>query len=133
MMGTKRGLSGSVVAFSMSRLSPNQLTVRKIESLKSGAHCDGGNLWITVTEKSRLWSIRFKSPVTGKRREMGIGPARDVPLAKARAAADAARQLIRDGVDPIEHRKKVRADNLPPVIRTFKEVADKYAAEQTPG
>jgi integrase len=109
------------------------MTVRKIESLKPGAYCDGGNLWITVTEKSRVWSIRFKSPVTGKRREMGIGPSRDVPLAKARAAAEAARQLLRDGIDPIDQRKKVRAENAPKIVRTFKDVAEKYVEEQTPG
>jgi hypothetical protein len=54
----------------MSRLSPNQMTVKKVESLKDGVHSDGGNLYMTVEGKTRRWSIRYKSPITGKRREM---------------------------------------------------------------
>jgi integrase len=54
----------------------------------------------------------------GKRREMGLGPLRDVPLAKARERAAEARQKLADGLDPIAAR-----DNKPRVM-TFGEVAD---------
>lgn len=57
----------------MSKLPPNQLTVRKIASLKDGVYGDGGNLWITSRGDTRAWTFRYKSPLTGKRREMGLG------------------------------------------------------------
>ncbi len=117
----------------MSKLLPNQMTVRKLESLKDGVHGDGGNLWITVAGKSRTWSVRFKSPVTGKRREMGIGNARDVSLAAARLAASEARALLRDGVDPIEHRKASRAAHVRQQALTFEAVATGFITDQTAG
>jgi hypothetical protein len=55
--------------------------------------------------------------VAGKRREMGLGSLRDVPLAKARERAAQARQKLADGLDPIATRNK-------PKVMTFGEAAD---------
>lgn len=60
----------------------------------------------------------FMWKVDGKRREMGLGSLRDVPLAKARERAAEARQKLADGLDPIAAR-----DNKPQVM-TFGEAAD---------
>jgi hypothetical protein len=109
------------------------MTARKVETLKDGTHSDGGNLWITVAGKSRVWSIRYKSPTTGKRREMGLCPYRDISLAVARDKASAARRLIRDGIDPIEHRKAERAARLQEAGLTFEAVAERYVEEQKAG
>jgi integrase len=117
----------------MSKLGPNQMTARKVETLKDGSYSDGGNLWITVRGKSRVWSLRYKSPVTGKRREMGLGPARDVSLAAARDEAAAARKLLRARIDPIEERKRLKAESVAKVVRTFRTVAVEYVEEQKPG
>lgn len=114
----------------MSKLAPNQLTARKVDTLKDGSYSDGGNLWITVSGKSKVWSIRYQSPITGKRREMGIGPLRDVPLAEAREKATQARRLIRDGIDPIQRRDEIKAARLLAVGMTFDTVAAKYIDEQ---
>ncbi len=117
----------------MSRLAPSQMTVRKVESLKDGTHSDGGNLWITVKGKSRTWSFRFNSPVTGKRREMGLGPARDVTLAAARELAGAARKLVRQGIDPIEQRRVEKVEQARQNGLTFKAVAERYIEDQKAG
>jgi integrase len=53
----------------------------------------------------------------GKRREMGLGSLRDVPLAKARERAAEARQKLTDGLDPIAARDK-------PKVMTFGDAAD---------
>ena len=53
----------------------------------------------------------------GKRREMGLGSLRDVPLAKARERAAEVRQKLADGMDPIAAREK-------PKVMTFGEAAD---------
>jgi integrase len=55
------------------------------------------------------WMLRFVSPETGKRRDMGLGTYPDVSIVDAREAAVAARVLIRDGKDPIEARKTTKA------------------------
>lgn len=114
----------------MSKLPPNQLTVRKIASLKDGVHGDGGNLWITIRGETRAWTFRFKSPLTGKRREMGLGPARDVSLSEARAKATDARRLLLEGIDPLEEQARKRRSVVRE--RTFEEVAEHYITEQTP-
>ena len=51
------------------------------------------------------WILRFVSPVTGKRRDMGLGVYPEVGIAEARDSALTARGLIRDSQDPIEARK----------------------------
>jgi integrase len=117
----------------MSHLAPNQLTNRKVTTAENGLHCDGGNLWLSVVGKSRTWSVRYTSPITGKRREMGLGPLRDVPLATAREQATSARQLLRRGIDPIEHRKSEEAGRRRSEATIFRTVAARYIEEQTPG
>lgn len=57
----------------MSKLQPNQLTVRRIASLKDGVHGDGGNLWITIRGETRAWTFRFKSPPDRQAPGNGIG------------------------------------------------------------
>lgn len=55
---------------------------------------------------SGKYTLRFVSPETGKRRDMGLGVFPTIGLAKVRATAIEARQLIAQGIDPIEHRQR---------------------------
>jgi integrase len=55
------------------------------------------------------WMLRFVSPETSKRRDMGLGTYPDVSIIDARKAAITARDLIRDCKDPIEARKSEKA------------------------
>ena len=50
------------------------------------------------------WLLRFVSPEANKRRDMGLGVYPEVSITGARKAAASARDLIRDGVDPIDAR-----------------------------
>ena len=93
----------------MPRIASNRLTARTVASLKDGVYGDGGNLWLTIKGNVRAWSVRFKSPITGKSREMGLGPVRDVGLVEARRLATEARHMIADGLEPIEERKAEKA------------------------
>ncbi len=54
------------------------------------------------------WTLRFVSPETGKRRDMGLGAYPEVGLAAARARAAEARQDIAGGRDPISRREALR-------------------------
>lgn len=117
----------------MSRLPPNQLTALQVSRHKSGDLCDGGGLWLAVSGGSRLWELRFKSPVTGKRRQMSLGSAADLSLADARSHASECRRQIKSGLDPIMEREKEKAARKLEVGVSFEEVAILYIQEQVPG
>ena len=117
----------------LSRLGPNQLTARKVETAKDGVYADGGNLWLIVDGKAKRWAVRYTSPVTGKRREMGLGAVRDLSLAEAREEATAARRLLRAGTDPIEQRRTTKAAARRRLGLEFAAVSARYIEEQRPG
>jgi len=56
---------------------------------------------------ARSWVLR--TMVAGKRRDMGLGGFPDVTLAQARERARAARDQVREGVDPIQARQAARS------------------------
>lgn len=101
---------------------------------------DGGGLYLQIThgpndEHGRVvirksWLLRYTSPVTGARREMGLGPLQRVPLADARVAAEEARRGLAQGIDPIEARDVERAAKAAEAARsmTFTEAATAYIA-----
>lgn len=55
------------------------------------------------------WILRFVSPVSGKRRDMGLGTYPTLGVSNARTAAFTAREQIRSGSDPIEVRRHAEA------------------------
>jgi integrase len=67
------------------------------------------------------WTLRFVSPVSGKRRDMGLGSYPQVAIAKAREKAQDARRQIDAGLDPIEARKAAEKAAKP--VPTFREIA----------
>jgi integrase len=75
---------------------------------------------------ARSWTLR--ALIGGKRRDMGLGRYPEVTLAMAHAKARDARELIRQGVDPIERQQSaasaLRASTVDAL--TFKECATAY-------
>ena len=92
----------------------HQLTVKQVQAAIDGDLSDGGGLLLRVRGNSSSWVLRYTSPA-GRRREMGLGvalrgSARQIgdSLTGARDAAHKARELLRQGRDPIEHRDQAR-------------------------
>ena len=84
----------------------------------------GAFLFPSATAGQGKWILRFVSPVSGKRRDMGLGIYPAIGIAEARKAAFSARQEIAAGVDPIEKRKMLEAENhLHVEIPTFEQAA----------
>ena len=80
------------------------------------------------------WILRFTSPTTGARRDMGLGAYPEVGLAEARAWGLTARQTIAGGRDPIEERGAAReARKAAAEAMTFEQAAKKVHEEQEPG
>lgn len=101
----------------------NKLKSKQVETLGPGRHSDGGGLYLDRDGQGRSrWLFMWTRH--GKRREMGLGPAHKdgVSLAKAREAADKARDALREGLDPIQLRNDAKREPTP--IPTFGEVAD---------
>lgn len=91
---------------------------------KPGRHADGGGLYLNVTASgARSWLFMWK--VGGRRREMGLGSLRAVPLAKARERAAAAREQLAEGRDPIAARGERRRT-------TFGQAADALIDSMSP-
>jgi hypothetical protein len=113
------------------------LTALAVKNAKPGDKLgDGDGLRLDVDKNGNAsWLFRFKSPVTGKERFMGLGPLRDVGLADAREAKGAAGALLRNNIDPIEHRiaerAKVKADATAAI--TFEFYAKRYIAGKEAG
>jgi len=94
----------------------NRLTAKAVENLRQpGRHADGGGLHLVITAavkgnfgtrsiNGRRWIFRYK--LAGREREMGLGSARSVSLAKARELAAGARELLAQGVDPLDARRQ---------------------------
>lgn len=76
---------------------------------------------------SRSWLYRFTSPVSGKRRAMGLGSLEICSLANARQKSLGLRRAIFDGIDPIDQRqeKKLSLKESDLNSITFQEAANK--------
>lgn len=86
------------------------LTALAVKNAKIGSHVDGGGLMLVVGKTSASWMLRYS--FEGKRRDMGLGPARGaaaLSLADARLKAGEARALIKGGVDPLAAREAQEA------------------------
>ena len=112
-----------------------KLSPRGVETLKTpGRHSDGAGLYLIVDPpgpsgeagaKRWVFIYRFKRsgrPGAGRLREMGLGSFTKTSLAKARLKAAEARELLGDGIDPIEARRHLAA------VPTFGELADHMVA-----
>lgn len=86
-------------------------------------------LQLQVAESgSKTWLLRVK--VGDKRREIGLGGYPEVSLAGARERAREKKEMIRQGVDPVEERKAQKAALIAAQRRglLFSEAVDRYLA-----
>jgi len=107
----------------------NVLTVKAIAASKAKKLRDGGGLWLVAKGQGRYWILDYRH--NGKRRQLGLGPLHSVGLASARDMAEAARALLRQGTDPVEHRRgaaTIEAAQAKSAVKTFGQYADDYVA-----
>ena len=103
----------------------HKLTARQVQAAGDGDHSDGGGLLLRIRTARALpsgkqqaaaeaWVYRYTAP-SGKRREMGLGPAyrgstsqAGETLTTARALAHKAREVLAHGTDPLTAREQQR-------------------------
>ena len=118
----------------------NRLSPAFVSSVtEPGTYPDGLGLYLQVTvgetrdgpSVSKSWLFRYSR--NGKAHWLGLGPLRARTLAKARAAAQKAREMLVDGIDPIEVKHAGRKAEL--LARassmTFAQCGAEYIAEHS--
>ena len=113
------------------------LTDIAIRKAKSGDRVrkltDGGGLqlWIIPTG-SKLWHFAYR--FAGKQKKLAIGaygpPPAGVPLEAARARRDEAKALLRDGIDPAAHKRRLKGVQAEAAANTFDLIADELLAKK---
>jgi integrase len=105
-----------------------QLTARTIDAAREPGHYgDGSGLYLQISDYgTRSWVFRYK--LNGKAHEMGLGSVNTFSLKEARERARAARQLLADGIDPIQAKREKRATALADEAKriTFEEASCLY-------
>lgn len=85
------------------------------------------------TKGSGKWILRFVSPETGTRRDMGLGSYPDLGIAKAEDAARDARKLLAEGIDPINAKRARKAEEQSAAAAlTFKRAAEDFHEANKP-
>jgi integrase len=111
----------------MAKRQLHKLSAREAETImEPGRHGDGGGLYLAIETGAhgrRQWIFLYRVRGTGKRREIGLGPAKGkvkdgLSLADARLKAADARKALAEGRDPAERRAEAMAGT------TFGEFAD---------
>ncbi len=102
-----------------------KLTDRRIRNLKTpGRHPDGETLYLVVAPSGyRSWIQRLV--ISGRRRDMGLGPYPLVSLAEARRRAQDNRALARSGGDPMSERQAAAG------VPSFEALARQHFAENS--
>ena len=102
------------------------LSAAFVRSAPPGRHADGNGLYLFVQPSgTRSWVQRLV--IRGRRRELGLGAATLVPLAKAREQALANRMLARSGGDPLSEKRRVQG------VPTFAEAAQRVLEQKCGG
>jgi integrase len=116
-------------------MAANKLSDAKAKRLTTpGVYADGAGLYLQVTmgkagDVRRSWFVRLRLP-EGRSRDMGLGTFELVPLAAARAKAQAARIEAKAGRDPLVARETEKLQAKVDAARalTFRQAAEAYIA-----
>ena len=101
------------------------LTDVKVKTFKSGDKpvklSDGDGMHLLVHPNgSKYWRLQYR--FSGKQKLLAVGVYPDISLADARQRRDEARKLVAAGIDPSEHKKATKAEQLDEA-KTFEAVA----------
>ena len=124
------------VALWVEIIMANLKSARSVQTITDvGYHRCAPGLYLQVAKRgTKSWLFRFKSPVTSKQREMGLGSLTITSLAQARNLVMEYRRQLLKGVDPLEEQqrnKKARRLQQARTI-TFSDAAEQCIASKRP-
>ena len=112
----------------------NLKSARSVETVTDvGYHrCDTGLYLQVASGGTKSWLFRYKSPVTAKQREMGLGALSLVFLAQARNRAIESPKQMLAGLDHLEERDQQERAQLLQQARTitFRDAAEQCIASK---
>ncbi|MEQ9519595.1 MAG: tyrosine-type recombinase/integrase [Parvibaculum sp.] len=114
----------------INRLSARTAATAALPGLLS----DGGGLYLQVRKDgNRSWVFRFTRD--GRTRDMGLGALHTVSLSEARTAATECRKQLQADIDPIDHRRALKAAKRLEASKamTFDQCATAYIAAHRDG
>ena len=117
----------------------HKLTDKSVQVKRGpGLTGDGGGLYIKESESgSKSWVFRYRNRFNAKQHQMGLGAygPKDVCLAEARDKAAFCRAQLREGLDPLQEKKRQRGQVLAgqEPIPTFKECSAQYIESRSAG
>jgi integrase len=113
------------------------VTIRNLNPRpKAYRNFDGKGLYLEVTPKGgKYWRLKYRFGGREKRLALGVYP--EVSLKEARERRDRARELLRDDIDPGEHKRRVKKAQIRDADNSFEAVAREWFTRQkrswTPG
>jgi hypothetical protein len=111
------------MAVKMTPLTDTQIKALKATS-KDKKYFDGGGLFLLVKSTgAKLWRFKYKKPISHKETLLSFGKYPETSLQQARKQRDEARELIKQGVDPQEHKAEQEQRKHDEITSTFKKVA----------
>ncbi len=114
-----------------------RLTDRRVASwAKGGAGpalklADGGGLsLVRLRSGGASWQLKYR--IGGVERTYSIGPIDKVTLTQARKERGRAKELVSQGIDPVQARRVARAANIAAGDETFAKLAERWLAKERP-
>jgi len=105
----------------------SERTAAKLSN-REGMHAVGGTngLYLCVRDGGRSWIFRYS--LNDRRRDLGLGSYSDMTLLEAREAAREQRQLVRQGIDPVDAKRAGRDARRAASMKrmTFRQCVDGY-------
>ncbi|MCX8728892.1 tyrosine-type recombinase/integrase [Gilliamella sp. B2969] len=112
------------------------LTDTQIKALKANSkdkkYFDGGGLFLLVKSSgTKLWRFKYKKPISNKETLLSFGKYPEVSLQQARKQRDEARELIKQGIDPQEHKAEQEQLKQEAICNTFYSMAERWLKFKT--
>ncbi|HUW37668.1 MAG TPA: integrase arm-type DNA-binding domain-containing protein [Rhodocyclaceae bacterium] len=90
---------------------------------------DGRGLYLLVKANgAKHWRLKYH--LAGRERLLALGEYPDVPLTRARQKAGDARNLVREGIDPVQDGREQKALRVNAALQTFAVVSDEWIAKK---
>ena len=81
---------------------------------------DGGGMYLLIkANNSKIWRFKYTRPYTKKGALISFGSYPEVSLQQARKLRDEARELIKQGIDPQEHKAELEQRKQDEISSTF--------------
>ncbi|EDL69098.1 integrase, phage family [Vibrio campbellii HY01] len=115
-----------IMARTTTRLTDKELKSAKPKE-KEYALSDGDGLRLRVkTNGSKLWLLNYTHPTKKRRTNLSLGKYPELSLANARKSAMEAKELLAQGIDPLEERKRQDLAHREVYEHTFAKVSEDW-------